>query len=69
MTKLPSSEKVIKVLIGHDFIYKSQKGSHVKYSNGIKSVIVPSPRKEIPLGTLKSISRQSGISYDHFINL
>lgn len=53
MTKLPSSEKVIKVLIEHGFRYKSQKGSHVKYSNEIRSVIVPSPRKEIPLGTLK----------------
>ena len=69
MTKLPSSEKVIKVLIGNGFSYKSQKGSQVKYSNGIRSVIIPSPRKEIPLGTLKSISRQSGINYDQFINL
>jgi predicted RNA binding protein YcfA (HicA-like mRNA interferase family) len=51
------------------FSFKSQKGSHVKYSSGIRSVIIPSPRKEIPLGTLKSISRQSGINYDQFINL
>ncbi len=69
MTKLPSSEKVIRVLMENGFSYKSQKGSHVKYSNGIRSVIIPSPRKEIPLGTLKSISRQSGINYDQFINL
>jgi predicted RNA binding protein YcfA (HicA-like mRNA interferase family) len=69
MTKLPSSEKVIKVLMENGFSFKSQKGSHVKYSNGIRSVIIPSPRKETPLGTLKSISRQSGINYDQFINL
>lgn len=68
MTKLPSSEKVIKVLIKHGFQLKSQKGSHMKYAAAEKTVIVPSKRKEIPIGTLKSISRQSGIQYDAIIN-
>ncbi len=57
MTKLPSSEKVLKVLLSHDFLLKSQKGSHQKSSNGERTVIVPAGRKEIPTGTLKSISR------------
>ena len=31
-----------------------------------KTVIVPSPRKEIPIGTFRSIVRQSGLSTDDF---
>ncbi len=69
MTKLPSSDKVISVLVQNGFHFKSQKGSHKKYTDGAHTVIVPAPRKEIPLGTVKSISKQSGISYDEFINL
>ncbi len=69
MTKLPSSDKVVKVLLGNGFYFKSQKGSHQKYSDGTHTVIVPAPKKEIPLGTVKSIRKQSGISYDQFINL
>jgi predicted RNA binding protein YcfA (HicA-like mRNA interferase family) len=68
MTKLPSSNKIIKVLIKHGFRLKSQKGSHLKYTIPEKTVIVPANKKEIPSGTLRSISRQSGIQYDEFIN-
>ena len=69
MTKLPSSNKVIKVLNKHGFLFKSQKGSHQKYTNGERAVIVPAPRKEIPSGTLRSISKQSGIAFKEFSNL
>jgi mRNA interferase HicA len=69
MTKLPSSDKVIKILLKHGFRLKSQRGSHMKYIGQEKTVIVPSNRKQIPIGTVKSISRQSGIDYDEFINL
>jgi predicted RNA binding protein YcfA (HicA-like mRNA interferase family) len=69
MTKLPSTEKVLKVLLSQGFLLKSQKGSHQKFSNGQRTVIVPAGRKEIPIGTLKSISRQSGIDYENFTNL
>ena len=69
MTKLPSSEKIVKILLTQGFLLKSQKGSHQKFSNGQRTVIVPAGRKEIPIGTLKSISRQAGIEYENFINL
>jgi len=69
MTKLPSSEKVIRVLEAAGFIFKSQTGSHMKFASGSKIVILPAKRREIPLGTLKSISRQSGIAYELFLNL
>ncbi len=69
MTKLPSSDKIIKLLTVYGFSFKSSKGSHHKYTNGKKIVIVPAPRKEIPVGTLKSISRQSGIDFKEFLFL
>ncbi|MCK9401669.1 MAG: type II toxin-antitoxin system HicA family toxin [Bacteroidales bacterium] len=34
----------------------------------LPSSIIPAPRKEIPVGTLKSISRQSGIPFQEFID-
>ncbi len=69
MTKLPTSDKVIRILINNGFYFKSQKGSHQKYTNGNRIVIVPAPRKEIPIGTLRSISRQSGLDLNEFMNL
>ena len=69
MTKLPSSDKVIRVLLQNGFLFRSQKGSHQKFTDGKRTVIIPAPRKEIPIGTLKSISKQSGIIYDNFITI
>ncbi|MHC1707859.1 MAG: type II toxin-antitoxin system HicA family toxin [Bacteroidales bacterium] len=69
MTKLPSARKLVRVLTLHGFMLVSQRGSHQKYSNGVRIVIVPAPSKEIPLGTVRSISRQSGIAIEEFLNL
>jgi len=66
MTKLPSSQKIINALIKNGFSLISQRGSHQKYRKGDKTVIVPAPRKEIPIGTFRSIIRQSGLSQDDF---
>lgn len=55
--------------IKHNFYFRSQRGSHRKYSDGRHNVIVPTAKKEISLGTIKSISKQSGLDYDMFINL
>ena len=68
MTRLPSSHKVVEILISNGFLIVSQRGSHQKFTNGKRVVIVPVPRKEIPIGTLKSISRQSGINLSEFLN-
>ena len=67
MTKLPSSQKIIKTLLRNGFIFVSQRGSHQKYRKEDKTVIVPAPRKEIPIGTFRSILRQSGLNPDQFI--
>ena len=66
MSKLPSSKLIISTLLKNDFRLISQRGSHCKYRKGDKTVIVPSPRKEIPIGTFRSIVRQSGLSVDDF---
>jgi len=67
MTKLPSSQKIINTLLKNGFIFVSQRGSHQKYRKKDKTVIVPAPRREIPIGTFRSIIRQSGLNPDQFI--
>ena len=66
MTKLPSSKNIITTLLRNGFIFVSQRGSHQKYRKGDKTVILPAPRKEIPLGTFRSIIRQSGLNPKEF---
>ncbi|MGE3920688.1 MAG: type II toxin-antitoxin system HicA family toxin [Gammaproteobacteria bacterium] len=66
MSKLHSSDHIIDILKSHGFIKKSQKGSHVKFSDGVHIVIVPHPRKIIPFGTFKSILRQAGLTKEDF---
>lgn len=66
MPKLLSSKEVVKTLEREGFIFISQRGSHAKYRKDSLTVIVPMAKKEIPLGTLRSIIRQSGLSKDLF---
>lgn len=69
MPKLLSSKEVVKVLENNGFVFISQRGSHLKFrKQGIRSknAIIPSGRKEIPMGTLYSIIRQSDLSKEDF---
>jgi predicted RNA binding protein YcfA (HicA-like mRNA interferase family) len=69
MPKLYSSLHILKILEAHGFIFISQKGSHIKMrkeGNPTLTVIVPAGRKEIPQGTLRSILRQSQLSFTDF---
>ena len=66
MTKLPSSQKIINTLLKNGFMLISQRGSHQKYRKADKTVIVPAPRKEIPIGTFRLIVRQSGLNPKEF---
>ncbi|MEZ5690330.1 MAG: type II toxin-antitoxin system HicA family toxin [Rickettsiales bacterium] len=63
-----SSRNIIKVLERNGFVVKSQNGSHVKLHNGKNKVIVPHPRKDMPIGTFGSIVRQSGLTKQEFEN-
>ena len=69
MSKLLSSEQITKTLLKFGFQLVSQRGSHQKYQKEGHTVIVPSPRKEIPIGTFRSIVRQAGLSIDDFTEL
>jgi len=56
------AKEVLKILKSNGFELKSQKGSHKKLIKGEMVVIVPDHgKKDIPIGTLKSIEKQSGI--------
>jgi predicted RNA binding protein YcfA (HicA-like mRNA interferase family) len=68
MPRLLSSREIISVLTANGFTLKSTKGSHTKYINGNKTVIIPHPKPEIPYGTFLSIVRQSGLSKTDFYN-
>ncbi len=61
MAKRLSSREIIRVLRKHGFELVSQKGSHKKFRRGTHTVIVPDPRKQIPIGTYLSIVEQSGL--------
>ena len=59
-------KEVIKALETFDFKFISQKGSHMKYSNGTNIVIIPN-HNEVAKGTLKSILAMADISLEDFL--
>ena len=60
--------EIIKALSKIGFCLKSQKGSHMKYSDGKRVVIIPN-HSEIAKGTLKSILSMANISLEEFEKL
>jgi predicted RNA binding protein YcfA (HicA-like mRNA interferase family) len=59
------SREVIKALVASGWFEVAQKGSHKQFKHPTIQgrVTVPSPKKDIPIGTLKSIERQSGLKF------
>jgi predicted RNA binding protein YcfA (HicA-like mRNA interferase family) len=60
--------EIISALSKKGFVYKSQKGSHVKYTNGNNTTIIPM-HDTVARGTLKSILIQAGIELEDFLKL
>jgi predicted RNA binding protein YcfA (HicA-like mRNA interferase family) len=60
------SRTVIKMLKKDGWEEVAKVGSHSQFRHPSKQgrVTVPHPKKDIPIGTLKSIERQSGIRFD-----
>lgn len=54
------SRKIITRLKKEGFELVSVRGSHHKFRKGSIIVIVPHPKKDIPLGTVRSIARDAG---------
>ena len=67
--KVFSGKEICQILLQHGFQEVRRKGSHVimqkKISGGTITVPVPD-HKEIRIGTLKSIIRQSGVQRAEF---
>ena len=61
-------KEIISALGKNGFGFKTQRGSHAKYSNGQRTVIIPM-HHEVARGTLKSILMQAGIELDDFLKL
>ncbi|NOR22933.1 MAG: addiction module toxin, HicA family [Desulforhopalus sp.] len=59
------SRKIIKILKQNGWIEVAKVGSHSQFRHPDKKgrVTVPHPKKDIPIGTLKSIERQSGLKF------
>jgi predicted RNA binding protein YcfA (HicA-like mRNA interferase family) len=59
------SRMIIQILQREGWYKVDQSGSHIQFRHPMKKgrVTVPHPKKDIPVGTLKSIERQSGIKF------
>jgi len=55
-----SSKQIIKRLQKDGFELASIKGSHHKYRKDGRTIIVPHPKKDLPIGTARSIARMAG---------
>ncbi|CAN7631189.1 type II toxin-antitoxin system HicA family toxin [Rhizobium sp. LjRoot254] len=54
------SSKIIRRLRDDGFVPVSVKGSHHKFRKDGKTVIVPHPKKDLPVGTARNIAKQAG---------
>jgi len=61
-----NSRAIIKKLKSNDWEHVRTTGDHFHFRHSEKGgiVTVPHPKKDIPIGTVKSIERQSGIKFN-----
>ena len=57
---LRKSRDIVRRLKAEGFELVSVKGSHHKIRKGAITVIVPHPKKDLPVGAARSIARQVG---------
>jgi predicted RNA binding protein YcfA (HicA-like mRNA interferase family) len=55
-----SSRKIVKRLLADGFELVAVKGSHHKFRKGDRTVIVPHPKRDLPLGTARNIALMAG---------
>jgi len=60
-----NSRMIIKLLHRDGWFKVDQSGSHIQFKHPSKKgrVTVPHPKKDMPIGTLKSIERQVGFKF------
>jgi predicted RNA binding protein YcfA (HicA-like mRNA interferase family) len=54
------SRKIVKRLREEGFEEVSTRGSHHKFRKGQTVLIVPHPKKDLPIGTAREIAKQAG---------
>lgn len=54
------SKKIIKRLNDEGFELISVRGSHHKFRKGAVTIIVPHPKKDLPIGTARAIAKDAG---------
>lgn len=57
---LTNSRDIIRRLEAEGWVLVSSRGSHHKFRRGGQSLIVPHPKKDLPLGTARNIARAAG---------
>lgn len=59
------SRTVIRILEEDSWYKAAQKGSHIQFKHPVKKgrTTVAHPQKDIALGTLRSIGKQSGVKF------
>lgn len=64
ISKSPSTETNSRTIIGRlkkeGFELVGIRGSHHKFKKGNHTVVVPHPKKDLPLGTARNIARMAG---------
>lgn len=55
-----NSRNIVKRLEAEGWALVSVKGSHHKFRKGSLTVIVPHPKKDLPIGTARNIARMAG---------
>ena len=53
------SKRIVKRLLAEGFEFVSSKGSHHKFVKSGTIVIVPHPKKDLPLGTARAIAKMA----------
>lgn len=56
-----NSTKLLKVLKDAGFEEVSKRGSHLKLRKEDRTVILPHPKKDLPIGTVRNIYKQAGL--------
>ncbi|WES32176.1 type II toxin-antitoxin system HicA family toxin [Varunaivibrio sulfuroxidans] len=58
-----NSKEIIKRLESDGWFEVQRRGSHVQFKHAAKKgrVTVPHPKRDLPIGTLRSIEKQAGV--------
>jgi predicted RNA binding protein YcfA (HicA-like mRNA interferase family) len=65
-----NSREVIRLLQADGWVEVARRGSHAQFKHPAKSgrVTVPHPKRDLPLGTLRSTERQAGMTLGRKLN-